>query len=494
MRLRNKLLFSYLLLILPFSSALIWLLTEITIFSSPVSAKIQRQEQQISRLIQLAHELNSLYNLPLSSGKLSEDQSTELEELHNDFNQSWKRIKAEMDQDINDAVTLENMRSFIMKIDARWQRLSAIIQRGNANLRTEGRGGASTSVQAQQKTDLQQLRELLSGIKREFNQTGQKQNKAHDTTDKKRQLWILGGGFLLSLTILSVFIWFARRWTKPIEQLKSVVDHLAKGNYNLIPDKKFCDGIGELGAAIEQLSIRLKQNESFKGAMLSQFTHEMKSPLGSIKQATNLLEASLQNQMTPEQSRFIGIIKKNNENLQRLITNILHSASYDSARLKLVISSVNLVQLMTEVLVFISPTIKEKSINVKLNLDANDIRAEIDKEKMEEVFQNLIGNAVKFSEKETVIEVNIAQRAEDVFIEISDQGIGIPDDEIPYIFEKLYRASNSKKISVKGTGLGLYITSQIIRAHGGHIQVKSKMGQGTSFKIILPVRQKISKS
>ncbi len=69
---------------------------------------------------------------------------------------------------------------------------------------------------------------------------------------------------------------------------------------------------------------------------------------------------------------------------------------------------------------------------------------------------------------------------------IKDQGIGIPKKEIPYIFEKLYRASNSKKISVKGTGLGLYISSQIIRAHGGRIHVESELGKGTTFKITLP--------
>jgi len=90
------------------------------------------------------------------------------------------------------------------------------------------------------------------------------------------------------------------------------------------------------------------------------------------------------------------------------------------------------------------------------------------------------------------IDVRLSERLSLLRLVIKDQGIGIPEKEIPYIFEKMYRASNSEKISVKGTGLGLYIASQIVKAHGGQIKVKSVVDKGTAFTVILPKNRRIA--
>ena len=132
------------------------------------------------------------------------------------------------------------------------------------------------------------------------------------------------------------------------------------------------------------------------------------------------------------------------------------------------------------------------NIRVDLNYASQTIECELDVEKMKEVFQNLISNAVKFSPELSTITVTIYLKYPFVIVMIKDQGIGIPAEEIPYIFEKLYRASNSKKISVKGTGLGLYIASRILNAHGAQIQVRSKENEGTAFEIKIPINRRIA--
>ena len=132
------------------------------------------------------------------------------------------------------------------------------------------------------------------------------------------------------------------------------------------------------------------------------------------------------------------------------------------------------------------------NIKVNINFSAKKIECELDQEKFKEVVQNLITNAVKFSQQGTVIDVSLKGKFPLITLKIKDQGIGIPEKEIPYIFEKMYRASNSEKISVKGTGLGLYITSQIVRAHGGRIKVKSQEGKGTEFTITIPQNRNVA--
>jgi len=111
---------------------------------------------------------------------------------------------------------------------------------------------------------------------------------------------------------------------------------------------------------------------------------------------------------------------------------------------------------------------------------------------MEEVFINLLSNAIKFSPEKSTLLITIVEKDSKVSIRLKDQGIGIPRQEIPYIFEKMYRASNSTKISVKGTGLGLYITSQIVKAHQGRIKVRSKENHGTEFTVELPISKDLN--
>lgn len=342
------------------------------------------------------------------------------------------------------------------------------------------------------KKNIQDLRTGLALLNKVIGQQSIERSRWMADIARKTQSLIWGTeiGILVFALLISFFV--ARKITRPIEVLKDSVQRMAIHDFNVKIPHKTNDEIGELSADFEQLSERLREADRFKTAMLSQFTHEMKSPLGSIKQATQLLEKSLKDQLNPTQSRFLEIIKGNYQTLQRLITNILHTTAYDIGQIQLKYQKVNLVKLMAEQLVFLSPMIKEKEIKVNIGLSSKNIECEVDGEKFKEVVQNLVTNAVKFSSPRTQIDINLKEKFPLIIFSIKDHGIGIPEKEIPYIFEKMYRASNSEKISVKGTGLGLYIVSQIVRAHGGRINVKSAVGKGTEFKITIPKNRRLA--
>jgi signal transduction histidine kinase len=294
---------------------------------------------------------------------------------------------------------------------------------------------------------------------------------------------------LLAMVVISLFVAFfvARLFSRPLEELKIGIDQVAIQNFDVKVPRISNDEIGELASAFEQMALRLNQNDKFKSEMLNQFTHEMKSPLAAIYQAMSLLEHSLGSNTTDNQKRLLSIINGNNETLSNLITNILHSASYDSESIVLDLKRENVVKLFTNTIMKLAPTVKKKEMKVDLDFSSEKIDIILDKDRLEEVFTNLLSNAIKFSPKGSKMQVSIFVNDAFVHIQIRDQGIGIPAKEIPYIFEKLYRASNSTKVSVKGTGLGLYITSQIVKAHGGKIKVKSKLGTGTEFTVLLPM-------
>jgi len=225
---------------------------------------------------------------------------------------------------------------------------------------------------------------------------------------------------------------------------------------------------------------------SFDQTALSRLTHDMKSPLGSIKQANLLLEKSLGENIPPEQKRFLDIIRANQKKLSDLVHKILSAAQSENEFQKLDLKEINLIKLLTGLLIFMSPAFRQKQIRVRIDFAQKKVVLRLDEEKIREVFENLLSNAIKFSRENSEITVSLKISEQTVEVSIRDQGIGIPENEQKHIFSKLFRASNAREISVKGSGLGLFIVRNLVRAHQGSVTVKSSPGEGSTFTVHLP--------
>lgn len=518
MKLKSKIFFSYFILILLFSFSLVWLIIEIRELTTSLRIHARRDVHSIIKLsqqLQKLEDLNADYIVLFIPGSGLTQKIKNVKSTQTAFERSWAELKRRIDTPYErpwfdrlfNRIYLKvyglvgkpikfsrntNIDSLTNNVHRRWSRVNGFITQTVTELKNNRISEARYLRDAYVKNDIQQLRQSLTELNRILGEDGIRKSTQMAIIAQKTQWVIMGAEVIFILVTIVISFFVARRLTKPIESLKSAVNRMAIQDFDIEVKNKPNDEIGELGTAFEQLSKRLKETETFKSAMLSQFTHEMKSPLGAIKQSSNLLESSLGDALSGQQKRFLSIIKGNNQKLQKLITDILHSASYDSGKVKLSLSRLNVVKVMTEVLVYLSPLIKEKNIKVNLSFAAKEIICEADNEKLAEVFQNLVSNAVKFSGRNTSIDIAVLQKFPNVIIKIKDRGIGIPNEEIPYIFEKLYRASNSKKISVKGTGLGLYISSRIIHAHGGRIEVQSQLQEGTEFIISMPLTKQLA--
>lgn len=518
MKVKSKLWFSYFSFAILFLISILWLLIELKGFSNSVAGYIQNDITGLKSVSEQFQDLENLYSYYLTlfipSGKPNYKKYNQVNDARSKFIKDWKRLKNKIENPyhysgINKYIdqiyqfihfkhfSLAGEKDYSYKkqikdqIDEQWnsvnQHIVNSIKSFNNNRPTDAEYERKTHVS----TLVKKIRANLSELEKIYGKRSK--NKSEEILYYANSTYKIIPYFLGALILLmaAVALIYSNRLTKPLSSLRNAVDQVAVQDYDINIKDKPNDEIGELSIAFEQLAERLKDSEKYKTSMLSQFTHEMKDPIGATIQATRLLLKS--SELTKQQSRFLKIIENNSERLRKLINNILHSATYNRETIKLNYKQIDIVDVLKKVIISLALNAKEKNINVVYFSVPEKIICEIDSDKMEEVFQNLISNALKFSKDGSTIKIALkSSGVSTVEFAIQDQGIGIPKKEIPYIFEKMYRASNSKKISVKGTGLGLYITSHIIRAHGGQISAESVENKGTVFKVKLPRNRKIA--
>jgi signal transduction histidine kinase len=501
MKLKYKLFITYLILITFISIALLLLVLQVQGIDYFVRIRIEQDVQEVIDLTyqqQILEDVYSKYLLLLLPDPNKQEYLNDLGIAVNDYVLNWERYRSRSDnmEDFSFLLPIDYfINSRVINTEERQKKRAEkqVVEKQCEDLwnRAENqlqslKSNAAVSV-PDLKSTITTLREelirLSEMIGKQARESGVNMRDVADAMNLAVFMIIIGMVFVSLL--IAFFV--ARKFSKPLEELKSGIEQVAIQNFDVRIPKKSNDEIGELASAFEQMALRLKKNETFKTEMLGQFTHEMKSPVVAVYQAIQLLEKTIGPEPSTDQKRLLSIINSNNETLSNLITNILHSASYDGDTLKLDLRKENITKLFTNSLMKLAPTVKVKNIKVDLNFSSEKIECQIDKDRMEEVFINLLSNAIKFSPEGSTLQVMIMDNGSSAEFKIKDQGIGIPAKEIPYIFEKMYRASNSSKISVKGTGLGLYITSQIVKAHGGKIKVKSKENHGTVFTVQIPI-------
>lgn len=227
----------------------------------------------------------------------------------------------------------------------------------------------------------------------------------------------------------------------------------------------------------------LKQIDSIKRDLVANVSHELRTPLTAIKgYIENLEEIAFD-----EQRKYIEIVKRNTDRIILIVNDLLQLMSLEDSSARLEISNVNLGEICELVISNLKGKISEKELNVILDVEKNLPLVRADAFRIEQVFINLLDNAIKYSEKGT-IKISIERfDDEQVKILISDEGIGIPNEHLSRIFERFYTVDKSRSRKTGGTGLGLSIVKHIILMHDGNIQVKSQLGKGTTFTIYLPI-------
>jgi len=239
--------------------------------------------------------------------------------------------------------------------------------------------------------------------------------------------------------------------------------------------------IHQVNATFEAKRLQMQMQEDF----FSNISHELRTPLGFIKGYTTTLLRSDTSWDKSTEHEFLQIIEQETDHLQELINNLLDSSRLQSGHMQMKFQPVRLDALLNDTITQVRN--RNSEIEIGLNLKARIIPIFADPNRLAQVFENLLNNAVKYAPGSKII-VKIRQ-AEDVsVVSIKDFGPGIPETYLPLIFDRFFRVPETPS-TVHGSGLGLYICKQIIDAHQGKIHVESYIGGGTTFSVILPFSQ-----
>ena len=239
-----------------------------------------------------------------------------------------------------------------------------------------------------------------------------------------------------------------------------------------------------------------KEIDRMKSEFISVASHEMRTPLTSIKNAVDIMLKKKAGDITDTQEKFLSMAERNVTRLNSLITDLLDISKMEAGKINFDFCKIDLRHCIEKVKDSVTPLIAEKSISLKVSIAPHLPSAYGDSDSIEHVLINIIGNAIKFTPDGGAITINAcrAQNAPDStedmggFLEISakDDGIGIPEEFVEHIFEKFYQVESSLS-KLPGTGLGLAISKNLVEAHGGTIWCKSKEGNGTRISFTIPV-------
>lgn len=284
--------------------------------------------------------------------------------------------------------------------------------------------------------------------------------------------------FFFSLIILLLFTFAVY---VPLRKISKAAREYAKGNFKYKGLEKFNneDEIYKLGMSLNFMASKLSDIEDDQKKFLSNISHDFRSPLTSIK---GYIEAMKDGTITPDiQDKYLDIVLFETNRLTNLTQNILTLNSWDDSPMHLTITEFNLYEMLKPITDSFEVKCKRKGITLDVSFSTKAYRVSGDKEKLQQVFYNLIDNAIKFSYENSTIWINISDKNDVIFVSIKDSGIGIPKEGVGKVFDRFYKTDLSRGKDKTGSGLGLSIVKEIIQAHKENINVISTEGVGTEF-------------
>jgi putative tryptophan/tyrosine transport system substrate-binding protein len=249
-------------------------------------------------------------------------------------------------------------------------------------------------------------------------------------------------------------------------------------------EKKVEDRTRELAFANE----KLKELDRMKSDFVSHVSHELRTPLTAIKGAVDLMLREVAGPLTEKQIHYLTRVRSNTQHLAGLINDLLDLSKIESGRIDVKSSRVSLAGLVRDVVEGLRPVAAEKVITLEATVREPSILVWADRDKINQVLTNLIGNAIKFTPAQGRVTVSASRNGgESVQVSVCDTGPGVPPEEKEKIFAKFYQVAKVNGENSKGTGLGLAIAKALVELHGGKIWVESEEGRGATFYFTLPL-------
>lgn len=300
--------------------------------------------------------------------------------------------------------------------------------------------------------------------------------------------------FLIFLGLLVIFatiifsnLFFIRSIIIPVREINETTKKISQGDYSVRIEKKYNDEIGDLCDSINTMAEEISQTDKMKNDFISTISHELRTPLTSIKGWGETLTLGNNENVDELTRKGLEVIVKEAGRLEGFVEELLDFSRLQSGRMKLRLAKTDVFAELDETVFTFTERAMREGIEVKYSIPEVPAIANADANRLKQVFMNILDNALKYSRAPSKIFVKaqfIKIDGKDfISIAIADQGCGISKEDLPHVKDKFYKAN----VSVKGSGIGLAVTNEIVNLHNGKLEINSEEGKGTLVTIYLPV-------
>jgi signal transduction histidine kinase len=301
---------------------------------------------------------------------------------------------------------------------------------------------------------------------------------------------LVAGSLSIALIIaLVIGIWLLRSISRPVYELERGMHAIAEGDLThrlgLSPDQK--GEFGRLAASYQTMARQLGELERLRAEFVGVASHELKTPINVILGYLELLQEGIYGELSPKQKDILDTVGKQAHTLTRLVKRLLDISRFEASGGKIEVRQIDLTKFLRTLESSFSVLANQRDIAFTVD-HGEGLPAKVawDEDRINEVLGNLLANAFKFTARGGKVALQVASDNK-VVITVRDTGAGIAAEQLPHIFDKFYQADNQAQAATKGTGLGLAIAKEIVEAHGGQILVESRVGEGTTFVVTLPI-------
>ncbi len=307
--------------------------------------------------------------------------------------------------------------------------------------------------------------------------------------------------FLIFIALLVVFalivfsnLFFIRSIIFPMQEIEGITKKISQGDYSARIEKKYNDEIGDLCDSINTMAEEIASADKMKNDFISTISHELRTPLTSIKGWGETLTIGTEDSVDELTRKGLEVIVKEAGRLEGFVEELLDFSRMQSGRMNLKLVQTDIFAELDETVFTFRERAMREGIEVKYSIPEAPAVASADANRLKQVFMNILDNALKYSRAPAKIFVKAEFAKLDdgdyAKISIADQGCGISKEDLPHVKEKFYKAN----VSVRGSGIGLAVTNEIVNLHGGKLEIDSKEGKGTLVTIFLPIENALTEN
>jgi len=297
--------------------------------------------------------------------------------------------------------------------------------------------------------------------------------------------FLLWGGLLAVAIALVITFFLSWRILAPVKSLTAAARELGQGDLSQRVKFRGKGEIGDLAQAFNTMAENLERDEQLQRNMIADIAHELRTPLSNL---SGYLEAINDGVVKPDK-KALSSLSEEAALLSRLVEDLQELSLAEAGELRLDFQFVDIRELIHKTVDTMQAQAKAKGITIFTDLPDRQLPVHIDSYRISEVTRNLLENAVAHTSKGNSITVSARSRGKWVEVSVSDEGEGIPAEDLPYIFERFYRVDKSRTRATGGSGLGLTVAKRLVEAHGGAIRVQSELGKGSCFTFSIPTSE-----